>query len=687
MSGAGDRASGVGSGAPTVPAHTGRGLFAIIGSLMLAVLLAALDQTIVGTALPVIVSDLGGLDHLSWVITAYLLAVTVGSPLWGKLGDQYGRKGIFLAAIGIFLLGSALCGLADSMLQLILFRGVQGIGGGGLIVLAMASVGDVVPPRQIGKYQGLFGVVFGGASVIGPLVGGFFTDGPGWPWIFYINLPLGAVALLVLAFTLPSRGVRHRHTIDYAGTGLLGAAAGAVVLATSWGGTSYAWNSPVIIGLFVLAVLLLVCWIPVERRADEPVLPLKLFGNSVFSVTSVLGFIVGVGMFGCIAFLPLFLQVVHGISPTGSGLHLLPMTAGVLLTAVSSGQLVSRTGHYKVFPIAGTAVLAIALFLLSRMDAETSTWSMSWRFFLLGMGLGLIMQVLVIIMQNAVEYKDLGVATSSATFFRTIGGCFGTAVFGSIFANQLTSNMTEAFAGRRPPPWFDPSTLQEHRGQLDRLPPDLRRSIIDAYADSLSSVFAWAVPLALVGFVLAWFIRQLPLRETNTVPPSFGEGLPGEVTDDDPWRQLERRLVALLRRDEDARSRYAELARAAGFELDAGAIWALIVIARSGSVDRYQLAARAEVGSDEGHPHLAQLLDHRLVVRYGDRLAITAAGWNAAEEILRARRQALARHLEGWSPEAHPELTELLRRFAEESFGDRSRGGGARGDQSRGGGA
>ncbi|CAM5232700.1 EmrB/QacA family drug resistance transporter OS=Streptomyces fumanus OX=67302 GN=GCM10018772_01470 PE=4 SV=1 [Streptomyces fumanus] len=432
--------------------HVPGNVLVSIGALLLGMLLAALDQTIVSTALPTIVSDLGGMEHLSWVVTAYLLASTAATPLWGKLGDQYGRKRLFQAAIVIFLVGSALCGMARNMPELIVFRAVQGLGGGGLMVLSMAIVGDLVSPRDRGRYQGLFGAVFGATSVLGPLLGGVFTEHLSWRWVFYVNLPVGLVALGVIAAVLHIPRRSTRHVIDYLGTFLIAAVATCLVLVASLGGTTWGWGSPQIIGLAVLGVLLAAVFVAVERRAAEPVLPLRLFRVRTFVLSAVISFVVGFAMFGAMTYLPTFLQVVQGVSPTLSGVHMLPMVAGLLLSSTVSGQIVSRTGRWKVFPVAGTAVTTLGLLLLHRLDEHSSTAQMSVFFFVFGLGLGLVMQVLVLIVQNAVPYEDLGVATSGATFFRSIGASFGVAVFGTIFAGRLTDQLTDAFRGRPLPP-------------------------------------------------------------------------------------------------------------------------------------------------------------------------------------------------------------------------------------------
>ena len=492
-----------------------RRILVIIGALMLGMLLAALDQTIVATALPTIVADLHGGSHIAWVVTAYILAATVSTPLWGKLGDQYGRKAFFQASILIFLVGSILAGLSNSMVMLIACRSVQGLGGGGLMVGTQAIVGDVVPPRDRGRYQGLFGAVFGVASIVGPLLGGIFVDDLTWRWIFYINVPVGAVALVVIASRVPGHLRRVHHYIDYAGIVVLSVGATALVLLTSLGGTTYAWSSGPIVALGVVGAVALIIFVVVERRAKEPILPLHLFKIRTFWVASTVGFIVGFAMFGAITFLPLFFQVAKGMNPTTSGLQLLPLMAGMLVLSIGSGQVIARTGRYRAFPIAGTAIMAVGLLLLSRLTPSTSGLVQGLYLVVLGIGLGSVMQVLVLVTQNAVPQSELGVATSGATFFRTIGASFGAAIFGAIFSNVLVGRLAAQLRGVHLPRGIASSSVTP--AVLDRLPPAIHHGFITAYSSSMQTMFIVAVPVGVLAFVFAWLLPQVELRRA---PPS-----------------------------------------------------------------------------------------------------------------------------------------------------------------------
>ncbi|MDX3568820.1 MDR family MFS transporter [Streptomyces sp. ID05-47C] len=648
--------------------HVPGNVLVSIGALLLGMLLAALDQTIVSTALPTIVSDLGGMEHLSWVVTAYLLASTAATPLWGKLGDQYGRKRLFQIAIVIFLIGSALCGMAQNMPQLIGFRALQGLGGGGLMVLSMAIVGDIVPPRERGRYQGLFGAVFGATSVLGPLLGGLFTEHLSWRWVFYVNLPLGAVALAVIAAVLRIPRKSAKHVIDYLGTLLIASVATCLVLVASLGGTTWGWGSPQIIGLAVLGVALAFVFVAVERRAAEPVLPLKLFRIRTFTLSAVISFIVGFAMFGAMTYLPTFLQVVQGVSPTLSGVHMLPMVAGLLLASTASGQIVSRTGRWKVFPVTGTAVTAIGLLLLHQLDEHSSTAVMSAFFFVFGLGLGLVMQVLVLIVQNAVSYEDLGVATSGATFFRSIGASFGVAIFGTVFTNRLGDKLADAFRGVDLPSGLTLDALEADPRVIGDLPAALRPQVLHAYASSITDVFLYAAPVALLGFVLSWFLKEDPLRGSVTAP-DVTETLASNPVQRSSYDEVCRALSVLGTR-EGRREIYRTITARAGYELLPAASWMLLRMKRYGSVEPGRLAERVPVPLPVILEGARQIEERRLAVREGLDLVPTDEGREVAEHLSRAREESLAELLgDWWGPDRPTDLTQLVKELNAELCG------------------
>jgi EmrB/QacA subfamily drug resistance transporter len=496
----------------------------IFGALMLVILLASLDQTIVATALPTIVGDLGGLEHLSWVVTAYLLASTVTGPLYGKFGDLYGRKITLQVAIVIFLIGSALCGIAQNMPELIAFRALLGLGAGGLLVTTIAVVGDIIPPRERGRYQGLFGAVFGVSTVIGPLLGGFFVDNLTWRWIFYVNLPTGAAALVVIGAVFHAHTTRVEHKIDYFGAVTLAAGLSCVVLFTSLGGTTFAWGSAESIALIVLSVVLLTLFVFAERRAQEPILPMELFRNRTFAVCASVGFIIGVAMFGSITYLPVFLQIVRGMSPTRSGLQLTPMMAGLLVTSIVAGRLISRWGRYRPFPIAGTAIMTVGMSLLSRLDVHSTSLYTALSMLVLGLGLGMVMQVLVLAVQNAVDPRHMGSATSGTILFRQVGGSVGIAMFGAIFANRLQTELGArgVHTGMRT---ASPAAIQA-------LPEAARTIYSEAVSAALHPVFVVAAIISVFAFALTWLLRETPLRAT--VRPLDGEEFTAAAAEEEP---------------------------------------------------------------------------------------------------------------------------------------------------------
>jgi EmrB/QacA subfamily drug resistance transporter len=480
----------------------------VFGGLLLAMLLASLDQTIVATALPTIVGDLGGIDQLSWVVTAYLLAATITMPLWGRISDLYGRKPLFQAAIAVFLTGSALSGAAQTLGELIAFRALQGLGAGGLMTLAMAIVAELVEPRQRGRYQGYIQMVFVSASVAGPLLGGLFVDHLSWRWVFYVNLPIGAVALTVIssALQLPAHdGPRPR--IDYLGAALLAAGIAALLLVTVWGGQQYAWDSAQITALGAAAVGLLAAFAVQERRAPEPILPPRIFRDPVFDVVAVVLLLTTCAFFAAVVFMPLFLQIVTGATATQSGLLLLPLLLSGAASTAISGRVITKTGRYKRFPVAGLGLMAIGLLLLSTMDAGTSRATAAAFLVVFGAGFGLVSQILMVAIQNGVDRRDLGIATASANLFRALGGSVGVALFGAIFAARLGGQI-------------DVQRVQASPESLKALPAAAHTNVVDAVAQALQTVFLVAAPIATLGLLVVLFLREVPLRGKEPSPPA-----------------------------------------------------------------------------------------------------------------------------------------------------------------------
>ena len=630
----------------------------VFGTILLGILLSALDQTIVSTALPTIVGDLGGAGHQSWVVTAYMLAETVATVLAGKFGDLFGRKTVFQLGVLIFIIGSIFCGLANSMALLIAFRAVQGIGGGALTVTSTALIADVIPLRLRGQYQGALGAVFGVTTVIGPLLGGIFTDDLSWRWVFYVNVPI-AVIVIALAFrTIPQVRSGSKPKIDYLGSLFVALGATGLTLATAWGGTQYAWGSATIIGLFVASVAALVIFVVVELRTPEPILPMRLFRSRVFSVASVLSFIVGFAMIGSITFLPTFLQYVHGVSATASGLRMLPMVLGLLATALISGTVVSKTGRYRLFPIAGSAVTAIGLYLISRMDQHTNFWVESLFLLVLGAGIGLIMQILTLVVQNTVDYSDLGTATSGVTFFRTLGGSFGASIMGSIFSNGLKSRLATALATAKVS-----AAAVSGPELLKKLPARQRDPIVTAYAQSLQHVFLFAVPIALVALVLALFLPQVTMRGLARVSgPGDGFAVP-EGSDNE--QQLANVVGHILRRDN--RSAAAQVLASSGTRLDLAMAWGVMgVFLREQvfGVPAREATVEARLGVPPGvlRPFYDEIVTAGYLRRDGDALTLTDSGRAETAKIIAAWRAWLMGELQGWlkAHEASPDQVALI---------------------------
>ncbi|RDI46280.1 MDR family MFS transporter [Nocardia mexicana] len=620
----------------------------VFGTVVLGMLMAALDQTIVSTALPTIVADLGGAGHMAWVVTSYLLAEAVATALAGKFGDLFGRKLVFQLSGLIFIVGSMVAGLAHGMTLLVIARAIQGVGAGGLMVTAMALIADVIPLRERGKYQGALGAVFGVTTVIGPTLGGLFTDHASWRWCFYVNVPIAILMIAVAARAIPSVRAAVRPAIDYAGIALVAVGVSCLILALEWGGQEYPWGSGMIIGLFVAAAILLAAFVFAELRATEPMLPMHLFRSNVFTVCSILSFIVGFAMLGAMTYLPAYLQYVNGVSATASGVRTLPLVVGLFTTSIISGQVVGKTGHYKYFPIAGTGVMALGLYLMSTMDRTTGFWLESLYMLILGLGIGLAMQVLTIVVQNTVPYADLGTATSGVTFFRTVGSTFGTAIFGTLYSNQIGKDLTGALAqdpGIPPAAAGNPQLLRE-------LPEAQRIPIIDAYAHTIDHVFRWVVPVAVLGFLVAWFLKQVPLRDSaraEATDVGGGFAVPDSV---DRVVRLEHSLASVMRRLRDDELPDPRILAAAESSLTRDQAWAIGQVEMlnrvRGGATLAAIARAHWMPPEVLEPVYERAVRNGYVEFDGELIDLTAAGQGEFDRIFAAWRQWLCDYLDDW---------------------------------------
>ncbi|SEQ88012.1 drug resistance transporter, EmrB/QacA subfamily [Lentzea xinjiangensis] len=634
----------------------------VVAAVLLAMLLAALDQTIVSTALPTMVADLGGGAHLSWVVTSYLLAETIMTVLIGKFGDLYGRKKAFVVSVALFLVGSFFAGWSESMGVLIAFRAVQGLGAGGLMVTSTAIIADVVPLRERGKFQGFAGAVFGIATVAGPLLGGLFVDHLSWRWAFYVNIPLGIAVVLVALAALPATRTGARPAIDYAGIALIALAATGLTLVTSWGGTEYAWTSPTILWMAAVSVVLLVAFVFVEQRAAEPMLPMRLFRSRVFTVSGILSFVVGFAMLGGITYLPIYMQYVRGESATSSGLWMLPLIAGLMATALLTGTVISRTGRYRAFPLAGSAGLAAGLFLLSRLDAGTSYWVMGAFMVVLGAGIGLVMQVPVIVVQSTTSYTDLGVATSGISFLRTIGSSFGVAIFGRIYANRLPAHVEV-------PPGIDPRAVASPAA-VHALPEAVRAPIAAGYAETVQTMFLTAAPIGLVALAVALFLPQVQLRDTARAAAAGNSGV-GESFAAPPSSSYDelRKLVSTVAARSGVDPGPAVLRRSGG-DLPLEQAWLLGRVYRAsiddGVATLAEIGAMTEVPGGIFEPTARALVRSGHLVPHDRGYRFTDRGAEVFTQLVGAWRRWLLEQLQDWHEPDQRDFARALDSFTDE---------------------